>query len=115
MKSKHTPKKDTKTLTLMTVAFLQASLSITTLASNKGGKEVNKMDVNLFHFKIEGHFHLENSKKITNLNNSYLGGFNLLKSFSYSSSISFEKLMLTSVDIKNFEEEKKTYENKTSQ
>jgi len=54
---------------------------------------------------------------MTNLHNTYLGGFNLLKSFSYSSSMSFEKLMLTSVEIKNFEEEKekKNYENKTSQ
>jgi len=43
---------------------------------------------------------------MTNLHNTYLGGFNLLKSFSYSSSMSFEKLMLTSVEIKNFEEEK---------
>jgi hypothetical protein len=41
-----------------------------------------------------------------NLHNTYLGGFNLLKSFSYSSSMSFEKLMLTSVEIKIFEEEK---------
>ena len=68
---------------------------------------MNKMDEK-FHIKIEGHFHLENSKKkITNLHNTYLGGFNRLKSFSYSSSISFEKLMLTSVEIKNFEEEKR--------
>jgi hypothetical protein len=45
-------------------------------------------------------------KKMMNLHNTYLGGFNLLKSFSYSSSMLFEKLMLTSVEIKNFEEEK---------
>lgn len=80
--------------TLITVAFLQESLSITTLKKTKKNRGFIQNHITI---KSSYNNKKEKKKKVE----IYLGGFILLISFSYSLSISCEKLILTSV-IKKF-------------